>query len=96
VRIGSLGIPAAPKPACVDRRRFRFKLHGRVVRVEVFVNGVKKVVRKGRYVRSVSIKRLPRRRFVVKVVTTFESGRKRVSVRTYRGCTKSKPRTRRG
>jgi YVTN family beta-propeller protein len=96
VKIGSLGIPAPPKPRCVDRRRFKFNLHGRVVKVEVFVNGVRKVVKRGHYVRSVSIKRLPRRRFVVKVVTTFESGRKRVSTRVYRGCTKSRPRTRRG
>jgi YVTN family beta-propeller protein len=96
VKIGSLGIPAAPKPRCVDRRSFKFNLHGRVVKVEVFVNGVRKVVKRGHFVRSVSIKRLPRKRFVVKVVTTFESGRRRVSVRTYRGCTKSRPRTRRG
>ena len=96
VKIGSLGIPAPPKPRCVDRRRFKFNLHGRVVKVEVFVNGVRKVVKRGHYVRSVSIKRLPRKRFVVKVVTTFESGGKRVSTRVYRGCTKSRPRTRRG
>jgi YVTN family beta-propeller protein len=96
VKIGSLGIPAAPKPRCVDRRSFKFNLHGRVVKVEVFVNGVRKVVKRGHFVRSVSIKRLPRKRFVVKVVTTFESGKRRVSVRTYRGCTKSRPRTRRG
>jgi hypothetical protein len=95
VRIGSLGIPAAPKTKCVDRRRFRFKLHGRVVKVEVFVNGVRKAMRKGHFVRSVSIRKLPKRRFVVRVVSTFANGSKRESVRTYKGCNKSKPRTRR-
>src|SRR3954469_1276174 len=71
VRVGSLGIPAATKPACVDRRNFRFTLRGpRIKRVEVFVNGVRKVVRKGN-VRSLTLHKLPKRRFVVKVVTTF-------------------------
>src|SRR4051794_23351971 len=96
VRIGSLGIPAAPKTKCVDRRRFRFKLHGKVVKVEVFVNGVRKARKKGHFVRSVSIRKLPKKRFVVKVVSTFANGSKRESVRVYRGCKKSKPRTRRG
>ena len=96
VQVGSLGIPAAPKTKCVDRRRFRFKLHGRVVKVEVFVNGVRKVTKKGRFVRSVSIKKLPKKRFVVRVISTFANGSKRESLRTYRGCKKSKPSTRRG
>ena len=97
VKVGSLGIPAAPKPRCVDRRKFTFKLRGskRVKKVEVFVNGVRKVVRRGSNVRSVTLRKLPKRRFVVRVVTTFADGQKRESVRTYRGCKKSKPRTRR-
>jgi hypothetical protein len=95
VRIGSLGIPAAPKTKCVDRRRFKFKLHGRVVKVEVFVNGVRKAMKRGRFVRSVAIGKLPKKRFVVRVVSTFANGSKRESVRTYKGCKKSKPRTRR-
>src|SRR4051794_17480842 len=96
VQVGSLGIPAAPKTKCVDRRRFRFKLHGRVVKVDVFVNGVRKATKRGHFVRSVSIRKLPKQRFVVKVVSTFANGSKRESVRVYRGCKKSKPRTRRG
>jgi DNA-binding beta-propeller fold protein YncE len=95
VKVGSLGIPAAPKIACVDRRRFRFKLHGKVVKAEVFVNGLRKATKRGRYVRSVTIRKLPKRRFVVRVVSTFANGAKRESVRTYRGCKKSKPSTRR-
>ena len=92
-----IGAGSGPtKPRCVDRRKFKFKLRGRVVKVVVYVNGVRKVVKRGHYVRSVSIKRLPRKRFVVRIVSTFESGTKRISTRVYRGCTKSRPRTRRG
>ena len=97
VRVGSLGIPAAVKPQCVDRRKFSFRLRGGgVTKVEVFVDGVRKVLKKGRNVRLVTLRKLPKRRFVVKVVTTYANGKKRESVRTYRGCRKSKPRTRRG
>jgi DNA-binding beta-propeller fold protein YncE len=98
VRVGSLGIPAATKPRCVDRRRFRFKLGGsrRVTQVDVYVNGVRKVHRKGKHIRFVTLERLPKRRFVVRIVSRFANGAKRESVRTYRGCKKSKPRTRRG
>jgi hypothetical protein len=97
VRVGSLGIPAAPRIGCVDRRSFRFKLRGpgRVTKVQVYVNGVRKVTRKGRALRFVTLRRLPKMRFVVKVVTTFANGKQRESVRVYRGCKKSKPRTRR-
>jgi hypothetical protein len=85
------------KPQCVDRRGFRFKLHGpRVTKVEVFVNGVRKVHRKGHDIRIVTLKRLPKRTFVVTVVTTYANGKRRESVRTYRGCAKSRPRTRHG
>jgi YVTN family beta-propeller protein len=97
VKVGSLGIPAAVKPKCVDRRGFKFKLRGgRATKVVVYVDGVRKVRKTGKNIKSVSIKKLPKRRFVVKVVTTYASGKKRESVRTYRGCKKSKPRTRRG
>src|SRR4051812_48360842 len=97
VRVGSLGIPAARKPACVDRRNFRFKLRGpgRVRKAEVYVNGVLKVRRTGRALKFVTLHKLPKRRFVVKVVSTFANGKQRESVRVYRGCKKAKPRTRR-
>src|SRR4051794_39734430 len=97
VQVGALGIPAAPKPACVDRRSFRFKLNAgrsRVTKVEVFVNGVRKVVKRGRNIRFVTLRKLPRKRFVVRVVTTLANGSKRDSVRVYSGCKKSRPRTR--
>ena len=87
---------------CVDRRRFSFRVRrghrGRVVRAVVYVNGKRRVVRRGRDIRRVTIKRLPRgtRRYRVRIVLTFANGRKRTSMRVYRGCHKSKPRTHRG
>jgi YVTN family beta-propeller protein len=98
VQVGALGIPAGKKPGCVDRRSFRFKLNpgkSRVTKVEVFVNGVRKVVKRGKNIRFVTLQELPRKRFVVRVVTTLANGSKRDSVRVYRGCKKSKPTTRR-
>jgi YVTN family beta-propeller protein len=98
VQVGALGIPAGKKPGCVDRRSFRFKLNpgnSRVTKVEVFVNGVRKVVKRGKNIRFVTLQELPRKRFVVRVVTTLANGSRRDSVRVYRGCKKSKPTTRR-
>jgi hypothetical protein len=98
VRVGSLGIPAAQKPQCVDRRKFTFKLRGggAVKKVAVYVDGVRKLVKKGGNIRRVTLRKLPKGTFVVKVVTTRAAGKQRTSVRTYRGCKKSKPRTHRG
>jgi hypothetical protein len=98
--VGALGIPAATRPQCVDRRKFSFKLTRprgrRAVRAAVFVDGKLKVRRRGRDLRRVTLRKLPRGRFVVKVVTTYDNGKRRVSTRVYRGCRKSKPSTRRG
>jgi hypothetical protein len=86
------------KPPCVDRRKFRFRLHhaphARVVKVEVFVNGRRKLVRRGHDLRAITVKRLPKKVFRLKIVATQSTGSKLVSTRTYRGCTKSKPSTR--
>jgi hypothetical protein len=86
--------------SCVDRRKYSFRLHrargARVVAVKVFVNGKRKLARKGRDIKRVTIRRLPKRKFKVRIVTTFSNGSKRVSTRTYKGCAKTKPSTRRG
>ena len=86
-----------PPPSCLDRRKWRFRLHhsrhARVVKVEVFVNGHRRIVRRGKHLRSVTLKTLPRRTFRVRIVTTQSNRRKTVSVRTYRDCRKSRPRT---
>jgi beta-glucosidase len=85
---------------CVDTRRFRFKLHHvvgtRIVRVVVYVNGKRRLTRRGRNITRVSIARLPKKRFVVKIVTTQNTGATIISTRVYDGCKKSRPTTRRG
>jgi hypothetical protein len=95
------GCPALPLPsnrACVDRRNFTFKLHhargARIVAVKVFVNGKLRVNRRGHDIKQVTLRRLPRRKFKVKVVAIRSGGSALVSTRTYRGCTKSRPTTR--
>jgi hypothetical protein len=95
------GAPAAALPAsptCTDRRKFTFRLHharrARVVRVEVFVNGRRKLLRRGSDIKRVTLRRLPRKSFRVRVVSTQSSGAKLISRRTYRGCTKTRPHTR--
>jgi hypothetical protein len=96
------GCPAPADPAperCVDKRRFRYKLHQpprqRVVAVDVYVNGKRRVRRRGRRITSVSIAPLPREgRFVVRVVATTDRGRRVISTRTYEDCRKGPPTTR--
>jgi hypothetical protein len=87
----------APRPPCVDRRRFTFRVHHakhtRIVKVDIYVNGKRKVHRTGRNITKVTLKRLPKRTFVVKVVSTQNNGSQHISVRTYRGCHKSRPHT---
>jgi len=85
---------------CVDRRRFTFRLHrdrgSRVVRAVVYVNGKRRLSRRGRSLRSVSLRRLPQGRFTVKIVADQSNGWRRISTRVYRAdCTKGAPRTRR-
>jgi len=91
------GLPSNSR--CVDRRRFSFKLHhyrrARIVRVEVFVNGKRKLKRRGRDIKRLTIGGLPQGTFQVKIVSTQSTGSQLVSSRTYRGCTKTPPRTRR-
>src|SRR3954447_8831976 len=103
-RVGgpSLAESAAPLPGarrCKDRRKFTFKLHhargARVVKVAVFVNGKRKLLRRGRNIRRLTIKRLPRKRFTVTIVSTQSTGSKLRNTRTYRRCTKGRPHTRR-
>jgi ABC-2 type transport system ATP-binding protein len=85
-----------PKPVCVDRRKFKFRIHqpqkgGRVVQVVAYVNG-KRVLRVKRHrVRSITLKRLPKSRFRVRIVAMTDKGSRTISVRHYRGCKKGKP-----
>ena len=85
---------------CAARRSYRFRLYhtrrARVVRVEVFVNGRRTLVRRGRDLRRLAIARLPAAgRYVVRVVSHQSRGPTLISVRTYAGCAKGRPRTHR-
>jgi predicted acyl esterase len=100
VAAGSLraGLPGSQHaPACVDRRRFTFKIHqpkhGRVTTVIAYVNGRRVKTVKGHRVTKFSIKRLPRGVFRVKIVAYTTRHTRTISVRTYRGCKKGKPHT---
>ena len=77
-----------------------FKLHhpvgARVVRVVVYVNGKRKLSRSGRNITRVSIARLPKKRFVVRIVATQNTGAQIISTRVYDGCKKSRPTVRHG
>jgi hypothetical protein len=89
------GKPRAIK--CKDKRRFTFRIHqpkgGRIVRVEAFVNGKLRRTVRGRRVTRVTIARLPRKRFRVRIVAHWNTGERTVSTRVYKGCKKSRPQT---
>jgi hypothetical protein len=90
-----LGLP--PNGVCVDRRKFTFRLHqpkgGRVTRVTVFVNGKRVLRRHEHRISRISLKRLPRGLFKVKIVAVNSKHETVTSVCTYRGCRKSHPTT---
>ncbi len=101
---GDIGLP--PNKKCVDRRKFAFNLKRvsdrRVVRVEVYVKrgrgsglGKRKKVVTGTNIERLAINRLPKRRFKVTIRTTHDDGSRLESCRIYKGCKKSKPKTRR-
>jgi hypothetical protein len=83
---------------CIDRRRFSFRIGqpraGSIVKVVAYVNGrrVKRVT--GPRVTRLTLRRLPKGNFRVRIVATTDRGSKTVSMRRYRGCKKGRPRTR--
>jgi dienelactone hydrolase len=92
-------LAVATKGRCSAKRRVRFKLHHargqRVVKVEAFVNGKRKLRRRGRDIDAITLRRLPRKPFTVRIVSTHSSGSQLVSTRRFKGCKKTRPRTRR-
>ena len=98
MRAGCRTPDRAPSTRCADKRRFRFKLHQpprqRIVAVEVYVDGKRRVRRRAKRITSVAIAPLPSRgKFVVRVIATTNRGRRVISVRTYKDCTKGAPTT---
>jgi len=82
--------------SCVDKRKFSFTIHqlnGRVVAVRAYVGKQRVKTLKGHRVRHLTLARLPQGYFRVKIVTTTARGAHATSVRYYRGCYKTKPRT---
>ena len=99
VRAGCPPPATPPGSRCPDARRFRFKLHQpprqRIVAVDLYVNGERRVRRRGRRVSSVAIAPLPSRgTFVVRIVARTNRDRRVISKRIYRNCRKSRPTTR--
>ncbi|MEA2308595.1 MAG: alpha-galactosidase [Thermoleophilaceae bacterium] len=94
---GPRGNPAAlpERHTCLDRRRFRFRLHHgrgtRVVEVYAYVNGRRVLHRRGHDLHAITIERLPKRKFTVRIEVFKSNGTESVSVRRYHGCRKSKP-----
>jgi uncharacterized protein len=80
---------------CLDRRKFTFRLHARhgdrVVKVRAYVNGRLAVKRSGHNLRTLTLKKLPLGKFTVKILTRTAQGHTTRSVRTYKGCRKSRP-----
>lgn len=92
---GTAGQPRSIK--CKDHRRFTFRVHqpkhGRIVRVQAYVNGKLRRTVRGHRVTRVTIARLPHKRFRVRIVAHWQSGARTVSTRVYKGCKKSRPHT---
>ena len=76
-----------------------FKLHRvegtRVVGVEAFANGKRRLRQSGRDIKRVTLKRMKRSgKLTIRIVSTHNTGAKVVSTRTWSGCKKGKPRVR--
>lgn len=95
--LGALGAPTTGR--CSAKRSVRFRLHhahkARVVKVVAYVNGKRKLRRRGHDIRSITLRKLPRKPFTVRIVSTHSTGSQLVSTRKFKGCKKSRPRTRR-
>jgi hypothetical protein len=64
--------------------------NGRVVSAVVFINGRKVLSLHGSNLRQVVLRRLPKKRFTVRVVATTNTGLVQDSRRIYLGCRKTK------
>ncbi len=84
---------------CLRPSRLSFKLHRvegtRVVRVEAYANGKRRLRRRGRDIRRVELTGLKRGGTLrIRIVATHDTGSKVISTRTWKGCRKGKPRVR--
>jgi beta-glucosidase len=82
--------------ACASRRDFAIHLPHGLRSATIYVNGHRVRVLTGRRLRSrVDLRGLPRGRFTVRIVARTRAGRKVVSSRRYRTCTRRRPRGKR-
>ena len=87
------------RATCVRRSRFRFRIHqprhGRIVRVDAYIDGHRVKTVRGRRVTHLTLRR-PRRKddFRVVIVARSASGQRTVSVRRFHRCGKTRPSTR--
>src|SRR3954447_2115353 len=90
------GLPS--RRSCASRRAFTIRLHDprgaeRLVSAQVFVNGRRVAVRRGKRLRSrVNLRGLPRGRFTVRIVGRTNRHRTLRAKRTYRTCVKRRRR----
>src|SRR4051794_21118502 len=95
--------PVKGTRACVDKRKLKLQVHSakrdRPRKIRAFVNGKLVRVLRGSRARSGRLNlenlRSSNGTFEVSVVAYFKHGVRRVSTRTYKGCTKSRPHTKR-
>jgi hypothetical protein len=92
--------PSGGGSDCLRPSKIGFKIHRvegtRVVRVDAFVNGRRKLLRTARDIRRVELSKLPRSgKMKVRIVATHNTGSKVVSTRSWNGCRKGKPSVRR-
>ncbi|HEX8068104.1 MAG TPA: hypothetical protein VF520_16420 [Thermoleophilaceae bacterium] len=90
---------AAGARACLRPSTLAFKLHrsrhSRVVRVEAYANGKRRLRRTGRDIRRIALSGLKRGgKLTIRIVATHDTGSKVVSTRAWNGCKKGKPRVR--
>jgi hypothetical protein len=81
---------------CLRPAKLGFKLHRvegtRVVRVEAFANGKRKLARTGHDIRRIELTGLVRTgKLKIRIVATHNTGAKVVSTRSWNGCKKGKP-----
>jgi hypothetical protein len=90
-----LHVPGAK--SCKDRRKFSWHIHQppgrRIVAVNLYVNGRRKVHKEGHRITRIRVKRLPRGKFTIKIVALVNTGERVISVRRYDGCKKGRPHT---
>jgi hypothetical protein len=84
---------------CLRPATLGFKLHRiegtRVVRVDAFANGKRRVRQSGHDIKRVTLAKLKRGgKLTIRIVATHNTGARVVSTRTWVGCVKGKPRVR--